>query len=180
MVEVLVAITVLLLATAGPMTIAARSLQHAQFSAQQNVGFFLAQEGVEAVYKIRADAGLAHIDNPSGNDAWDWINEANLADCLAPNQCGIDWQDEDVLNNVISCNDAENCRLYFDETANRARYSHDNAGESTLYTRVITIEDLTSTEARIRSVVTWKPPNTNETRSVTMESYLHDIYDTNY
>lgn len=180
MVEVLVAITVLLLATAGPMTIASRSLQHAQFSAQQNVGFFLAQEGVEAVYKVRANAGLAHIGNSGSVDAWDWINDANLADCMAPNQCGIDWRNKNVTNNVISCNDPANCRLYFDASANRARYSHQSSGEPTLYTRVITIEDISSTEARVQSTVTWQPPNTNQTRSVTMESYLHDIYDTNY
>lgn len=179
MVEVLVAISILLLATAGPMTIAARSLQYAQFTAQQNTAFFLAQEGIEAVFKIRAASGLEHLDNPSSNAAWDWMSDGALSSCRNANGCDIDWRDDSLTNNIVSCSTIANCKLYFNAGNSLARYTHQSAGEETPYTRVITISSVSPTEALVRSQVSWESTSAAGTRTVTLQTYVHDIYETN-
>ncbi|MAZ29861.1 hypothetical protein CL655_01120 [bacterium] len=179
MVEVLVAISILLLATVGPMTIAARSLQYSQFTAQQNAAFFLAQEGIEAVFKIRAEAGLAHLDNPGSNDAWDWMSDGDWADCRGTDGCGIDWRDDTLSNNLVSCSTIANCALYFNSGNTRGRYTHQSSGDATPFTRVITIENISGTEALVRSTVSWAAAGSGDSRTVTLQTYLHDIYDTN-
>ena len=58
LVEVLVAISVLLIALVGPLTIASSGLKRANFAKEQTLAIFLAQEGMEAVVKLREDAAL--------------------------------------------------------------------------------------------------------------------------
>jgi len=178
LVEVLVAISILLLATVGPMTIAARSLQYAEFSAQQNTAYLLAQEGIEAVFKVRADAGIASV---GGGDSWDWLgNGASqpLEDCFDGNGCGIDWRNENDFVRFASCGaDGASCPIYFNDVAGRARYSHDNSGDETPYSRAIYLTDLSGGQVQVRSVVTWDVHPSGEERQVILETYLHDIYD---
>ena len=178
LVEVLVAISILLIATVGPMTIAARSLQYAQFSAQQNTAFFLAQEGIEAIFAIRAEAGLAHL-APGGPASWIWTTGSDLSDCRATTGCGIDWRDTSLMSNVVGCNSG-GCQIYYDETNAPARYSHDASGVATPYTRVITISDPSGipNEVQVTSTVRWDGAGNQPGRSVVLQTYLQDIYDT--
>ena len=176
LVEVLVAISILLIATVGPMTIAARSLQYAQFSAQQNTAFFLAQEGVEAIFAIRGDDGLAHLDNPTSNDSWAWTTDSALSDCRDSTGCGIDWRDDTLISNIVACT-GSNCLLNYNASANRARYSH-LSGDATPYTRVITLDDVSPTEVEVVSTVSWEGAGSQGPRSVVLQTYLQDIYDT--
>lgn len=177
MVEVLVAISVLLLATVGPMTIASRSLQHAEFVAQQNTAFFLAQEGIEAIVAVRNEYALEYFDNPSGVDPWDWYDDAALSPCRSSNGCDIEWEDFEMLDEVASC-PATGCPLYYNESATRARYRHQSAGsDATPFTRSVTIESLNPTTVSVTSRVRWQAPNQEDERSVVLQTYLHDIYD---
>lgn len=177
MVEVLVAISVLLLAIVGPMTIAARSIQHARFTSEQNTAFFLAQEGVELIYKARAEQGLDHLQNISSVDSWGWQDATAFDNCHSADGCGIDWRDSDVTNTIADCDPISNCRIYFNDSAARARYSHDSSGEVTPFTRVITIDSLSGDAIRVRSVVEWAASGSGDTKQIILETYLHDIYD---
>ena len=58
LVEVLVAISVLLIALVGPMTIAQSGLKRSAQSKDNTMAVFLAQEGIEAVVKIREEDAL--------------------------------------------------------------------------------------------------------------------------
>ena len=58
LVEVLVAIAILMLAIVGAMTIASKGLQSSFYAREQNIAFFLAQEGTEAVMTIRNEFAL--------------------------------------------------------------------------------------------------------------------------
>lgn len=58
LIETLVAVSILLLAIAGPLTIAARGLFAASAVKNQTVAFFLAQEGIEMVRNLRDTNGL--------------------------------------------------------------------------------------------------------------------------
>lgn len=185
LVEVLVAISILLIATVGPMTIAARSLQYAEFSAQQNTAYFLAQEGIEAVAKVRADAGLASLSSPA--DSWAWTSGGQFGpprQCFnTSNGCGIDWQSVSNFVQVNNCTAAVGCSIYFDETnTGSSRFVHGGTpDQETAYSRVITIEEFGSSginqRVRVNSTVTWNMHPSGQPQRVTLETYLHDIYD---
>jgi prepilin-type N-terminal cleavage/methylation domain-containing protein len=176
LVEVLVAISILLLATVGPMTIAARSLQYAEFSSQQNTAYFLAQEGIEAVFKVRADAGIAALSSDPAGDPWTWLGSV-LGDCDDANGCGIDWQDETDFVQISNCgSNGESCPIRYADSMSRARYNH-SSGDLTPYTRTMYLEDEGSGQIRVRSVVRWDMHPSGEPRTVVLETYLHNIYD---
>jgi len=178
LVEVLVAISILLLATVGPMTIAARSMQYAQYAAEQNTAFFLAQEGIEAFYKVRADQGLLHFSNPTTESSWGWAAVSALSVCRAGG-CGIDWSDADITSGVRDCtSNVENCRVYVDSSGDRARYSHDASGDPTPFVRILTLDTVAPDTVQVHSEVRWTSHAGNEDRTVILETYLHDIYDT--
>ena len=59
LIETLVAITVLLVSLAGPMSLAAQALQSAYYARDQVTAFYLAQEGIEYVRAIRDQNYLA-------------------------------------------------------------------------------------------------------------------------
>lgn len=183
LIEVLVAISILLIATVGPMTIASRSLQYAEFSSQQNTAHFLAQEGIEAVMMVREEFGIDEIRN--SGDSWGWVGAGSgsqLEDCFVsvnPNGCGIDWRN---VNNLVRVNDCgtsgDQCRIYFSNSTGRARYSHSSAGGSTPYTRTIYLDDsLPGDQVQVRSVVRWNMHPSGQPQQVVLETYVHDIYD---
>jgi len=176
LVEVLVAISILLLATVGPMTIAARSLQFAEFSSQQNTAYFLAQEGIEAVFKVREEAGIAALASDPFGDPWQWLG-SEFSDCEDANGCGLDWRNENDFVQIPNCgSNGTGCQIYYDDTASRARYSHDNGGEPTPYTRTVYLQDAGTNLVRARSVVRWNMHPSGEPRAVVLETYLHNIY----
>lgn len=84
LIETLVAVTVLLLSLAGPLSIAAQSMFVAQYSREQITAFYLAQEAVEYVRGIRDRQFLS-----SGSNGWANTISA-LSDC-AGNGCRVDF-----------------------------------------------------------------------------------------
>jgi prepilin-type N-terminal cleavage/methylation domain-containing protein len=70
LIETLAAITILLIALAGPLTIAAKGLNTAYYARDQITAFYLAQEGIEYIRNMR-DAEALFVDiNPVGATAW--------------------------------------------------------------------------------------------------------------
>jgi prepilin-type N-terminal cleavage/methylation domain-containing protein len=182
MVEVLVAISILLIATAGPMTIVARALQYAEYSAQQNTAYFLAQEGIEAVFKVRGDEGLDAV-RTGTNDSWEWVTSpstAQLSACFDSDGCGIDWGDETSFVEVSNCSTGD-CRIWYDPTpSGRSRYIHGGSGDAVLtpYTRVVELaEEPLGEHVRVRATVTWDMHPSGSPQEVVLETYLHNIYD---
>jgi len=146
----------------------------------------LAQEGIEAIFAIRAEAGLAHLANPNsstnpgGDVSWAWYLDSDLSACRNMTVgCGIDWRDTSLISNVVGCNSG-GCQIYYDETNAPARYSHDASGVATPYTRVITISDPSGipNEVQVTSTVRWDGAGNQPGRSVVLQTYLQDIYDT--
>jgi prepilin-type N-terminal cleavage/methylation domain-containing protein len=179
LVEVLIAISILLIATVGPMTIAARSAQSAQYAREQNTAFFLAQEGIEAVMALRADRGIAHINNPSGVLSTGWLTLSGMNNCQPPNVngCSFDFDDSNLLP-ALSCPPG-GCRVYFNAANNRTPYSHDSSDTATQFTRQIFIQNLGGGQVRVQSVVNWQPTILGATKTVRLETYLYDIYNIN-
>ena len=195
LVETLVAITILLIAITAPITIVVRSTQSSQFSSEQVVATFLAQEGVELVQKARDDGFLRYFDELFNNPppTWAWTGFADFAaefgeSCRVADEtergCGLYLEHtsgDTGIRSVGKCSEALGCRVYFDDRANaRLRYTHEAAGnDPTPFYREIKVVDAddNSRELRVVSTVRWQTGTLISTQQVVQQSFVFNIYD---
>lgn len=138
LIETLVAITVLLLAVTGPLTIAARSLSSANFSQDQIAAFYLGQEGIEAVRNIRDKNAIV---------GQSWLT--GLENCRSGSSCTIDSTD----NSVSLCSGA--CpKIKYNSSS--GLYGYNAVWSDSKFTRTIRISETSSTEAVITVVISWQ------------------------
>ena len=176
LVETLVAISILLISIAAPLTIASKSLQ-SNFGAQdQYTATMLAQEGVEAVVSLQRSAQIDALRN-NIDQAWDWY-DALPSTCKNPNQgCPMDFSGSGATPVVVdssNCATSANCDLTFDASAGRARYSH-NSGDATPFARSIVVVDAgagNTDQVTVESTVTWQSPHVSGDQFVTLRSTL--------
>lgn len=177
LVEVLVAITVLLIALVGPLTVAQVGLKRAINSRDQTMGVFLAEEGIEAVFKLREDDALSAY--PSGlstlNQAWHSVPTISTT-CSAANPCGVVLGVDGTIHtsSFYRC-DSTNCKMRFID-GTRVPYrqgANITGGIETKYERKITITSSSNTSAIVTSTVTW---GTRSDQTVTLETYVYNIY----
>lgn len=169
LVEVLIAVSILLLAVAGPMTIAHKGLQSSYFARDQLTAFALAQEGIETFTALRNEVVLEQLNESNiGNvpdfdkdTLWAWTAQPELNPCFSSAGCNIDFDDEDPLDNVRSCSTISNCLLDYDKSAGaRARFVVNDGtdADDSPYTRVIRLNELeTDQEIQIEVTVSWEP-----------------------
>ena len=185
LIEVLVSVSILLVAIVGPMTIASKGLSNAQFAREQTSAYFLAQEGLEIIVALRNDAGLEHVDclvsGSCSAEAWDWENATIPATCKSATGCGVHFTAINTLSFVDCADDGGTaCQLYYDETSARSQFSHDSAGAVSPYTRTLYLDfDGSENIVLVRSVVTWQANAFTTQREVELQTQLHDIYDFN-
>ncbi len=179
LIEVLIAVAILMLSIVGPMTIAVKSTQSAQYARQQNTAFFLAQEGISIVNTLRNNAGLGKYIGGEA-DAWTWIDNAALAPCKASSGCNIDFINPSLLSHVTSCAVLADCTLYFSpDIANRAAYqSKVKLGEASPYRRIITLAQSPSNpdEIMVTSRVEWETNVLKGTKVVTLSTSLFNMF----
>jgi Tfp pilus assembly protein PilV len=179
LVEVLIAISILMITIVGPLTIAQKGLKNASFAKEQNTAFFLAQEGIEAIVKMREDSALAsYVLNQNTTDVWAEIENLDMeadgttrrcyADSATNSPCGIDI---DTME-LFTCSETDSCNVFYN-TSGRANYGHDENGDSAGYLRFIYL-DTDDTRIHVRSVVFWGPA-VNE--FVILETYIYNIYE---
>src|SRR3989344_2986288 len=144
LVETLVAVTILLFAIVGPMTIASQSIKAAQFAREELTAVFLAQEGIELVLERRDNDALNVPDT-----TWDWYDMTLPAGCKLNSGCGLD-----ALGSSRNCS-SQSCTLKFDSSGTNFYY-YGSGGIVSKYTRVITVQkDATLNEVEVISTVTW-------------------------
>jgi Tfp pilus assembly protein PilV len=183
LVEVMVAVSVLLLSIVGPMTIAAKGIQTGRFVGEQTTATYLAQEGIEAVVALRNQEALEFYIGGSSNEPWDWVGNGSpstkpASACFIPsgNGCNIEWQGSAIV--VTQCTNASSCLLRYAtaSTTERSRYTTVSAGTPSPYTRVIRLEENGAGEVEVRSSVTWNTNLFGGTRTVELRSSVFDIY----
>ncbi len=197
LVEVLVAISILLLAVVGPMAIISRATTSTTFATEQATAFFLAQEGLEIVQYLRDSRVLKHFEyqyNQSGAVPTPMSEfETTYSQCLNGAVCGVHIDTlypVDVHRYSCSGNSVTNCRLYIDqESTNSSRpvYRHVDSLPTTLtaspYTRTIRIERVPATgavrEYKVISTVTWRSGNQISDQRVELVTYLTNTYGLN-
>lgn len=175
-IEVLVAISILLVAIVGPMTIASDGLQISHLARERAVAVFLAQEGLEGVYYFQGNAGLDVLRTPSTN-TWAWVNSSIPAGCTngAGQSCRLDTTGSEPVYEV--CNDAEDCRVYYQEGAAVPYRQGSTSGNATRYIREITF-DTSGNQLKVYSKVRWDTRVSQSEQDVELTAYLYDIYET--
>lgn len=133
-IETFVAITILLLAVLGPLSIMAKYFIDAKWAQNQIIATQLAQEGIELLISKR-DFNLKN-DPP----------EDPFAGFGSPSPCGFGKCDvdaeKDVNSEIIPC-PGECLNLMRDESGSTAIYNHTN-GSPTIFEREISVQEITA------------------------------------
>lgn len=137
LIEALVAIAILTISIAGPITIASKGIASAVFARDQITAFYLAQEAVEFIRNKRDENNL------KGN-AW----TEGLEDCLYGKVCTIDSKN----NEINECSGGVCPVLKYD--ADTAFYSYDN-GEDSNFKREIRLVTINVKEIAITTTLSW-------------------------
>lgn len=160
--ETLVAISILVTAIVGPLTLAAQTIRSQQVAKDNLIAANLAQEGIELIRNYRSNNVLRWRIQRDFYDSSEiplnhWMDGLNA--CLNASGCGID---ADVLidaSALPACSALEDCALGFDTSLNL--YTHCNAGvdfncEATSFHRKVRIENIVpDQEVRVRVTVSW-------------------------
>lgn len=114
LIETLIAVSVLMIAIVGPLTLAQNGISSAVYARDQITASYLAQEAIEFVRNVRDQNNLGQV--PGG-----WLS--GLDKCVG-STCGVDPNAAGNLQ-VISCTISnQNCLLYFNPSL--GVYTHDS------------------------------------------------------
>lgn len=174
--EVLIAITVLLIALVGPLTIAYSGLKRASLAKEQTMAIFLGQEATEAVVKLREDSALNATSFDNLGEMWSntFSSLGNLCPIGSNNYCGVTVSDDGSLSvgSFYRCS-GSNCLMKYQSTA-RVPYKQGSvAGEDSLYTRRMQITVNGNEFARVISTVSW---GDGDSKRVDLETYVYNTY----
>ena len=149
LVETLVALTILLVAVVGPISLIGDSLHKIYYAKDEIVAINLAQEGIEAVRQARDtnklsggawDTGITH----TGAGGYYTIDAGNIGG---------------ALNTFIKQAPATAPQPVYLDTATGGLYWQTNAGSyaTTQFSRIVRIEQITAgVENKVTSTVTWR------------------------
>jgi len=192
LVETMVAISVLLIAMVGPMTIAAKSILTSRYIEETTTALFLAQEGIEAVVWARNEETLFKLlqinDDPNRTPAsqtWEWVGDSRYGECFSSNGgCNVTFNNDNPnedpfydVNEIYDCSTLSNCGLSVtDVTTARGKYVHDAGGDADFY-RVIEFDnDTANNQLTVNVEVFWNSDIFETQRSVVLQTVLFDIY----
>lgn len=177
LVEVLVAITVLLVALVGPLTIASSGLKRANFAKEQTLAIFLAQEGMEAVVKLREDSALGADSFDNLSQVWSTSFGAIGSRCVvgSSNYCGVSIGEDGSVNSgsFYQCS-STNCLIKHQSNARVPyRQGPSVAGDDTVYTRQLQVTVTGNAYAQVVSTVSWGEALSDR---VMVETYVYNTY----
>jgi prepilin-type N-terminal cleavage/methylation domain-containing protein len=180
LVEVLVAISLLLMVIVGPLQIISRTNNSTAFATEQMIAWLLAQEGLELAQQARDGYMLEYFDSSRANP-WASFVDSNgtYKECFQPNGCNISLSNVGAATVTSCAGDA--CQLKISSGANdRMRYTITSGTLTTpVYTRKITMRETgVLREVAATSTVTWRTGSLIAGQKVETATYLFNIYDT--
>lgn len=183
LVEVLVAISLLLLVIVGPLKILTKANNTTAFATEQTTAWFLAQEGLELAQQGRDGYLLRYFNNPASmSNPWRQFQTGTYSECFRPNGCGIVTRNDGSVV-VTSCSGTA-CLLYLDtsdnSTTGRASYQHVVNASPQPFTRVITMSTSSTAigEIAATSTVTWRTGSLVAGQTVVTATHFFNIYAT--
>jgi prepilin-type N-terminal cleavage/methylation domain-containing protein len=153
LVETLVAVLLLVVAIAGPLTVASRAFNAALVAKNQVVAFYLAQDVMEHVRFVR-DSSCLVAGTAAPCPAATWLS--GLSSCAT--SCRIDT----VANTITACTQGSACdELYYDTTSKN--FTHTGPASATnpktLFRRVVSVTSpvgANASEALVTVTVYWR------------------------
>ena len=123
LIETLVAIAVLMISIAGPLTIANKALTSALYARDQSIASNLAQESIEMIKNLK--------NNNLVNSVTFLNNIDGAGKCMGDNgKCDVEINSSDIFEVKTDC--PSGCPIYFSDTDG---YSHNVGGSKTIFTR---------------------------------------------
>ncbi len=159
LIETLVAITILLIALAGPLTIASKGLSTAYYARDQITAFYLAQEGIEYIRNFRDEEAIDRLANGNPTNA-SWLQ--SLLPYTGSN-IKIEVSLPPFPNGITTC--GPTCPPLRSSGVAGSIYGY-LAGNNTQFTRTMTItpiayDGVNVISYRITSKVSWVSPLPN-------------------
>ncbi len=140
LVETMVAITVLVVAIAAPLTLSSQSLFSAIYAKDQTTAFYLGQEAIEIVRNQRDDNLLKYLDGSST----DWLDRIPT---------DSDFHVDVIDGSLYSCTSCLNTKLKYDGTF----YNHQSGTDSRFSRSTeVEIDGTNINEATITVKVEWQ------------------------
>lgn len=156
--ETLIAVTILALSIAGPLTAASRAVVAGEIARDQLVASYLAQEGIEYVREMRDDAFLALYPPDSSSAAAAWTNfltssyAYSITACRS-STCTLD-PAQTMANALTPCS-GDTCTPLYLANGIYTQQSNLSGSTKTAFTRTIKAVTLSANEERIVSTVSW-------------------------
>lgn len=159
LIETMVAISVLVVALAAPLTLASQSLFTAIYAKDQVIASYLAQEAIELV-RAKRDSNLLRIID--GEHTAQWL------DGIPTNEYfGVDIK----TSEIVGC--GEDCRSTYLKYSDNF-YTYEGTGKDTRFTREVMVTHPDgSGEAHVVATVRWATGAFKE-RSVTIDEFIYD------
>lgn len=156
-IEALVAITILMISIAGPLTVANKGLAASNLSRDQVIATYLAQDAIEKIKNIK--------------DSDFKVSSNNWAMNISPYSDGS-WYGIDTINYNIQSNLANSPLLL----TPKGQYTYNNVTGSiqSPFSRKFKTTKIGNEEYRLEVVVSWK--NGNVSNSITTEAELFKLF----
>jgi prepilin-type N-terminal cleavage/methylation domain-containing protein len=200
--ETLVAISILVLALTAPMVIVSQALKSSYFSRDQITAYYLAQEAIEYLRNTRDNQGLV-----ANQNADQWMNNlftdsngtplinnygsSNIKAYLVRNSLGYELKQCTGVGSPSPCPNVSYNADAFDPSSNAILYGDENATDSSIFIREITISkppagvinpgnttgvsevnDPSLREVIVTVKVIWKMEDGTYSSGVTLNEYL--------
>lgn len=187
LIEAMVAVSVIMLATVGPLYTASRTIVATNNSRDQIKALYLAQEGVEYVRMMRDNEYLSRYsqnDSTASTDAWnDFLNGSDISsimNCRA-SACTLDPIPANLISNMGYGNSLAsslgNPPLYLANDGTTNYYTQKSTGNTVQpFVRTVQVVDIPGTtdspgapyhEKNIVSIVSWSSHGTQYSETVT-------------
>jgi type II secretory pathway pseudopilin PulG len=176
-IETLVAITILMIAIAGPLTVVSKGLTAALYARDQMIGSYLAQDALEFLKNVRDNNKLA-------GGSITWLNGiTNGSTCSQSSPCTVDTISGDPTGiptyGIVQCSyGSPTCgQMYLVSSGDLGGYSHTVSGIKTQFTRTFYVTPSTAnptSEAKLVVTVSWK--NGTVPNSVVLQNEIFDTY----
>ncbi len=189
LVEVLVAISILLVVLVSPLTIIVKSLQGAYYAREQTTALFLAQEGIEAVVAARNNGIIKAVHAGNLAISWDWVLDSEnpgISNCFDATGCNLDFADGDVTGTIVNCSPQSNCKMVY-RSGQSVPFAASAGGvggaRETEYTRVIKLREVggggRDKEVEVTSTVYWDATlfKGGSLEKVELQTTVFNLYD---
>lgn len=166
LVEVLIAVSILSIAILATFAAVSNSMRATNFTEDQTVAYYLADEALEYIRHRRDSNAIAHINAVASGGSVAWLTGvAQVAGdpCSTGKVCYVDV----AANTISTCSStAASCPvLSYNSTSGIYGYT---SGTATQYRRSITITTISATEVSVVAQVSWTAQNITKNYTQTL------------